>query len=109
MYLRPSALNKTFAIETRSTGTDTRGRTTAAWVAAGNLVGVLSEARPDEKMRWQQLQHPVTHTVVQKGAPQASVGDRLVLDSRNFYIQGVENPGGLDHWTIYYCEERQDK
>jgi hypothetical protein len=29
-----------------------------------------------------------------------------VLGDRYFYIQGVNEPGSLGIWTIYYAEER---
>ena len=66
------------------------------------------DATPEEIERWQQRQHPITHTITQRGAPIAKEGDRLVFGSRYFYIQGVHEPGSLGIWTIYYAQERSD-
>ena len=72
------------------------------------LKGVLAEADTRQKMRWEQLQHPITHTIVQTGKPKAKVEDKLVLENRVFLIQGVDEPGSLGVCTIYYVEERAD-
>jgi len=87
---------------------NTRGRQAASWVDAGTAEAVLADASPTEQLRWKQVQRPVTHSITAKGAPQAKPGDRLVFNNRHFYVQGVENPGGLGLWTIYHCEERKD-
>lgn len=109
MLLRPRQLNKTFQAQTAPTTQNTRGGRKREWVDTVQIVGVLAEANASEREKWHQMQHPITHQVVSSGAPAAKEGDRLVLDGRHFYIQGVDNPGDLDLWTIYRCEERQDE
>jgi len=108
MYLTPASLCRTFAVQHKTTDLNARGGRTASWQDVGTLQGVPADASPDERLRWEQMQHPVTHTVAARGPAQAQVGDRLVLDGRHFYVQAVENPGGLDLWTLYRCEERKD-
>ena len=110
MYRRLPEYLKEFTIETKGSGVDARGRpTTTGWTNAGTLKATLAEADPRVQERWKQIQRPVSHTIVAKGAPQAEEGDRLVLNGRNFYIQGTENPGDMDDYTLYQCEERKDK
>ena len=81
MYLRPGNLAKDFIIEQRSTSLSEIGRPKTAYQDDGNcmLKGVLAEADTRQKMRWEQLQHPITHTIVQTGKPMAEAEDKLVL------------------------------
>ena len=110
MYLRPGNLFKDFTIEQKGEGTTARGRVTSGYSpkSGAQLSAVLADADPEEKERWQQQQHPITHTITQRGTPLAGEGDRLVHGSRYFYIQGVNEPGSLGLWTIYYTQERSD-
>ena len=61
----------------------------------GEIKAVLAAAKPEEKERWQQLEHPVTHKIIR--------GDKRYIVQTAPY-----NPGGINHWTIYYCDERSD-
>jgi len=110
MYLRPGNLFKDFNIERKGTTISTRGRAKSGYDSqqGEQLKGVLADAKPEEKERWRQLQHPISHTIVQEGKPKADPEDCLTLGERTFFIQGVDNPGSLDIWTIYYVEERFD-
>jgi hypothetical protein len=110
MYLRPGNLYKDFTIEKKGTTINSRGRAQRKFNSepAEQIRAVLAEAKPQEKERWRQLQHPISHTIVQKGAPKASTEDRLVFGERIFFIQGIDEPGALGLWTIYYVEERFD-
>lgn len=110
MYLRPGNLYKDFIIEKKGADISSRGRATRKYdgEAGEQIRGVLAEAKPEEKERWLQLQHPITHTIVQRGTPRAAAEDRLVFGGRVFFIQGVDEPGALGLWTIYYAEERFD-
>jgi hypothetical protein len=110
MYLRPGNLYKDFTIEKKGASISTRGRAKTEYNSepGEQIKAVLAEAKPQEKERWRQLQHPISHTIVQKGTPKASAEDRLVFGERTFFIQGVDEPGALGFWTIYYVEERYD-
>ena len=110
MYLRTGNLFKDFIIEKKSEGKTARGRVTTDYQnsTGDRLSAVLADATPEERERWDQQQHPITHTLTQRGKPQAEEGDRLVFGNRLFYIQGVEEPGSLGIWTIYYAQERSD-
>jgi len=109
-YLRPGNLFKDFWVEKKSVTTTARGRTASTYgkEGAAHILAVLAEAKPTEIERFKHLDHPITHTITQKGRPQAEAGDRIVHGGRYFYIQGVDEPGELGLWTIYYAEERSD-
>ncbi len=110
MYLRPGNLYKDFTVETTGAAVSSRGRPKKNYDKdKGPMIrAVLAEAKPEEKERWRQLQHPISHVITQKGRPKAKEGDRLIFENRIFYIQGVDEPGALGLWTIYYAEERKD-
>lgn len=111
LHLRPGNLFKDFWVEKCVTGKTSRGRKTAAFQSEGapRLLAVLAEAKPEEIERFRQRSaHPITHTITQRGRPKAKPEDRLVYQGRYFYIQGVDCPGDLGLWTIYYAEERSD-
>jgi hypothetical protein len=78
----------------------------------GSLCAVLAQAKPDERERWHQLGHPVTHKLISEGPNvlKLTAGDLLMCEDRRFYIQSEPyDPGELGHWTIYYCEETKDQ
>jgi len=77
----------------------------------GAIRAVLAAAKPEEIERWRQLEHPVTHKLIQPGIAPFGIraGDSLVHGEKRYIVQTAPyNPGGLNHWTIYYCEERGD-
>ncbi len=110
MYLRPGNLYKYFIIEENTSEVGRTGRPQTSYNREGSrmLRGALAEATPKQKIEWQQLQHPITHTVVQDGRPKAKAEDKLILGNRVFLIQGLEEPGSIGVCTIYYVEERVD-
>lgn len=110
MYLRPGNLLKDFIVEESKTDVSPTGRPALSYKDDGAkmLRGVLAEADPRQKRRWEQLQHPITHTIVQTGRPQAKGEDKLVMGNRVFLVQGVDDAGSLGICTIYYVEERMD-
>lgn len=109
MYLRLLGnLFKDFTIERKVSSLSPRGRAGSAYNPGEHLKAAIVDANPVEQERWRQLQHPITHTIIQKGTPKAEPEDRLILGDRIFFIQGVDEPGELDLWTIYYVEERFD-
>lgn len=110
MYLRPGNLYKDFLVEENDTDVSSTGRPKTSYKGDGTkmLKGVLAEADNKQKMRWEQLQHPISHTIVQTGRPNAKAEDKLILGERVFLVQGVDEPGSLGICTIYYVEERAD-
>lgn len=110
MYLRPGNLFKQFIIEGDDEYIGPLGRPKARYDREGErtLTGCLADATEKDRERWKQLQHPITHTIVQAGSPKAKNEDRLVLGERVFIIHVVDDCGGLGITTIYYAEERVD-
>lgn len=92
MYLRPGNLAKDFIIEQRSTSLSEIGRPKTAYQDDGNcmLKGVLAEADTRQKMRWEQLQHPITHTIVQTGKPMAKAEDKVEAYFKDKYEMEAE-------------------
>ena len=111
MYLRPGSLFRKFLVEKKNTELRDTGRKDTVFKATGRIViGVLSDAKPSEIQRWKELQHPITHTIVQAGGPTlAKAGDRLVHGSRYFFVQGTDDPSMLGAFSLYYVEERSDR
>lgn len=109
-YLRPGNLFKDFFVGVKTGDVDSKGRTGGSYKADEKrpIRAVLAQATPQEKARWEQIQHPITHTLVDRGRPKAETGDMLMCGNRHFYIQGVDEPGQLGLYTIYYVEERID-
>lgn len=110
MYVRPGNLYKSFIIESNKNIVSSIGRPRANYnhTQQDMLEGILAEADPNQKMRWEQLQHPITHTIVQDGKPRAKSEDKLILANKVFLVQGVDDLGNLGISTIYYVEERYD-
>ena len=87
MYLRQGNMFKEFFVERRNQAVSASGRPTNEFITTmESLKGCLAEADPKEVMNWQQLQTPVTHTIVQEGSPKAKKNERLRLDNRTFDI-----------------------
>lgn len=109
MYLRPGNLSKDFLIEHKFQS-NRCGRIRSEYNSEGaeHIKAVLAQATTSEKERWDQMQHPITHTVVQRGRPVARTEDRMIHGGRTFYVQGVDEVGELGIVTIYYVEERVD-
>lgn len=77
----------------------------------GSIRAVLAAAKPEETQRWRQLEHPVSHKIIQQGVPPFEIrpGDSLVQGSTRYIVQAAPyNVGSIGHWTVYYCDERSD-
>lgn len=107
-YNRPENLWKDFFIESKSETTTSRGRAQDIYDAENPkpIHAVLCGADPKQILEYQQAGHPITHTISHEGKPVAKAGDRLIMGNRAFYVQGVDDPGDLGIWTLYYAEER---
>ena len=111
MYLRPGSLFRQFLVEEKATELRDTGRKETVFRQTGKILrGILSDAKTSEIQRWKELQHPITHTIVQKdGEITAKAGDRLVHGGRYFFVQGVDDPSMLGVFVLYYVEERSDR
>lgn len=95
--------------ETRETA---RGRVvTNEFTEVGHITAILAQARPEEVVRWQQLEHPITHKIIMRCIPPFEVlsGDIFEREGRRFYMQAKPyDVGDIHHWMIFYCDERND-
>jgi len=107
-YNRPENLWKDFTIDNKTETTTSRGRTRENYNGSEPefIHAILCGATPEQKLQYNQMQHPITHVISHRGKPKAKEGDRLMLKNRAFYVQGVDDPGDQGLWTLYYCEER---
>lgn len=110
--LLPGQELRTFTVlrdDERRTGS---GRITMNGAApVGEIKAILAAAKPAEIERWRQLEHPVTHKIIQKGVTPFPIrpGDYIVRGEKRYIVRTAPyNPGGINHWTIYYCQERSD-
>ena len=111
-FLRPGQGFRPFTVLRKKGGTTTTGRAkTTSLSPDGEIIGIISQASQNEIEQWKQNGHPISHTIVQRGiANRAEATDVLELKgtNRRFYIQGVQDPGELGHFTVYKVEERKD-
>lgn len=114
-FLRPGQGFRPFTILRKTGGTTNTGRATAGKLTScGEILGIISQASQKEQEQWKQNGHPITHTIVQRGAEdKVKVTDILELEirgqkPRRFRVQGVHNPAELGHFTSYKVEERDD-
>lgn len=113
--LRPGQGFRPFSVLRRTGGTTKTGRPrTQALTECGELFGIISQASQKEQEQWKQNGHPITHTIVQRGASSdVIVTDVLELKTpgkaaRRFLVQGIHDPAELGHFTSYKVEERDD-
>ena len=110
MYMRPGNLYKDFIIESSEETIGKGGRPQRKYDDSGLriLKGALCDATADEKMRWAQQEHPITHTITQQGKPKCKPEDKLVYNGRTFLVQGIGDVTDVGIATLYFVEERMD-
>lgn len=110
MYLRPGNLVKEFTVEVSRSTVNANGRPVTTYIKDTGLVlkGMLAQASAQEIRRFDNLEHPIDHTIVQDGRPTAKPEDKLIFGDRIFLIRALDEPGSIGICTIYYVEERTD-
>ena len=109
-HLRPMQGFVAFTRYTNKTVLSARGRAGGSSLTENGVIyGILSKATPEEIEQWGTTESPVTHKIVQRGTVNAAKDKEVLqLGDRYFYIQKPpRNPGGLGHFTVYFCEERK--
>lgn len=113
MPLIPGQGTQVFVCMHKKPGKTESGRPTAGYYEPdGSISGMMTNATPKEEVLWAQNNHPITHKIVQPIPTEvAEPGDYFVIsdgESKRFlYIQGIENPGDLFHFVVYYVQERK--
>lgn len=114
---RPGQGFKLFRILSRVGGVTSGGRAhTNSLAPQGEFYGMLTKASPEEIEKYKKTDHPITHTILQKGSKnRAKATDVLELvvagekKGRRFRVQvEPQDPGELGHFLIYNVEERAD-
>lgn len=114
-FLRPGDGFRKFEVLSNEGGTSERGRPQKSFEPAGEIIGLLAVASQGELQQWRgkelnrQDSHTVLYKIIQPGAEnRAKPTDILVLGERKFTVTGVHDPAGLEHFTVYFAEERKD-
>lgn len=112
---RPEKFPKSFNVYRVESTTSAMGRQRQGQITSPILTlrCILSTAKPEEVQTYQQLGVTITHSILQRGAPAAKVGDIFKLvkngkETRTFRVQAIGDKGEMDIDTMYYCEERSD-
>ena len=115
VFLRPGQGYKKFMVKKKTKSLTESGKPTyGGYTDVGSIIGILATASQKEIEQWKQNGHTITHKIVQQGVlNSAKATNYLVLSEkgkkdRYFYIQGISNPGELNHMMRYFVEERKD-
>ena len=88
--LRPGQELREFEVFRSGEHRTVSGRVTANGLERiGTIKAILAAARPEEKERWRQLEHPVTHKIIQQGVPPFDIrpGDSLLHGEKRYIVQ----------------------
>lgn len=111
MNLRPESTYKACLAWPQGSGESSAGRVKPVVVPTDvqkvEVRCIIAEVDAKEQTRFAQNNQTVTHTLVQKGKPVARRNWIIehTASKRQFWIRSPDNGGGLDQYTIYYCEE----
>ena len=116
IMLRPGQEFKDFDILEKKTTKSKAGSVgrSLAFEKVGFLKGVMTATSPKETEFWKQRGHEVSNKIVQQYGQKAEKGQFLQRvnavtgETNTYYIEAVRNPGGLDHFTVYLVNERDD-
>ncbi len=99
---------KTFLLCSKKEEVNERGRVIyTAEKPTMKIKGSISAVSQEEKNRWKQMGHDVSHTIVIRGKTQIQPEDILLYDDSRFDIAAVENPGEVGIFQIVYCHKRE--
>ncbi len=99
---------KTFSLCTKTEEVDERGRVTyTAEEPTVQIKGAVSAVSQEEKNRWKQMGHDVSHTIVIRGKTEIKPEDILLYHDSRFDVAAVENPGEVGIFQIVYCHKRE--
>ena len=116
IMLRPGQEFKEFQILKKKTTRSSAGSIgkSAGFEEIGTLKGAISSTSPRETEFWKQNGHEVSHKIIQYHGAKAKKGQFLqrvnpvTNEVNTYYIETIKNPGGLDHFTVYMVNERDD-
>ena len=113
-FYRPGQGFKRFMVKKKGKTLTNSGKPiSGGYEDVGPITGILATASQKEIEHWKQEGHPITHKIVQQGIGNAAKATNYLVLSENgkdryFYVQGIGNPGELNHIMRYFVEERRD-
>lgn len=109
IFLRPEHCLKEFDVLRCAAAVNDIGRVVydGGFSKIGSLKGTISNVGQKEIIRFKQLERPVTHTIVVRGACVAKQGDILVFGNNKYYVKTIERPLEMDIFTVIYCEMKE--
>ncbi len=107
IFLRPGQQIKKFNVYRKTNTKDSKGRVNFNHdnILIGTTFGSISKANQKEMDRWKQIEHPISHSIVIEGTSIIEAEDVLELDNNKYYVQGKDNPGGINAFEIIYCNQ----
>lgn len=93
----------TIQSETRTA--DGAGGFTLTWADVATVWGAVEPLKGMERLRAQQIEAPVTHSVTIRHRTDVSTKERIKFGTRLFNIRDVINPDERDRWLELLCEE----
>ncbi len=103
-FLVPGQQELPFKVK-RKDSTTTNGRVSYNDIEIGLVEGTISDATQRQKYEWNQMNHPITHTIVVNGTCDVKAEDILEDEQYlNYHVQGVSDPSNLGFFTIIYCK-----
>lgn len=114
-FMRPGQEFKQFTIlqkKTTRSAAGSIGRKTDFEVV-GELCGVPASTSPKEREFYKQNNIDVSNKIIQYYGQIAKKGQYLqrttvTEEVETYYIEAIKNPAGLDHFTVYYVNKRDD-
>lgn len=107
VFLRPGQQIKQFNVYRKVSIKDDKGRVSFSHdaIPIDTIFGSISKANQKELDRWKQVEHPISHTIVVEGTSIVEAEDILEIRGDRYYVQGKDNPGGIDAFEIIYCDQ----
>lgn len=108
IFFRPGQVWKTFDLYRKVQSKDNKGRVTYSGepVFVTSFKGALSSINPNEQEKWNQMSHPVTHTILIRGRTDVQAEDIVKLGNRTFYVQKSRGHAEIGIFSVLFCEER---
>lgn len=82
------------------------------WAHQESIIGILGDATARAIEVASARGYEVSHQIICKGPAVVGVGDRLTValgsGTRYFYIQSIEDPGGVGRYSLYDVYEGTD-
>lgn len=108
IFFRPGQQIKEIRLFRRKENVNAIGRVTyrEALIDMGVIYGTIASVSEKEEIRWKQMGHTITHTIIVQGGSSTKAEDLLLIDGGRYYVQAVDDPSKIGLFQIIYCEKR---